>query len=56
MVGAGAVVIAMYVFRKQFQLQKYITDMHFDMMGKLLVLTSIYLYFNLNEFLCLPIK
>lgn len=51
MVGAGAVVIAMYVFRKQFHLQKYITDTHFDMMGKLLVLTSlVYLYFNLNEF------
>jgi molybdopterin-containing oxidoreductase family membrane subunit len=52
MVGAAAVIIGMYVFRKTQKLDDYITDKHFDMMGKLLVLTSlVYLYFNINEFL-----
>ena len=50
--GAAAVIIAMYFFRKSYKLQDYLTDMHFDNMGKLLVLVSlVYLYFNLNEFL-----
>lgn len=49
--GAAAVIIGMYVFRKSFKIGDYLTDYHFDMMAKLLVLTSlIYLYFNLNEF------
>src|SRR6185436_9750049 len=35
-----------------YKLQKYITYKHFDNMGKLLVLLSlIYLYFNINEYL-----
>ncbi|MCX6258167.1 MAG: polysulfide reductase NrfD [Bacteroidia bacterium] len=51
-VGAAAVIVAMYVYRKTQKLQDYITDYHFDMMGKLLVLTMvIYFYFNINEFL-----
>lgn len=50
--GSAALIIAMYFFRKSYKLQNYITDLHFDKMGKLLVLVSIvYLYFNLNEFL-----
>ncbi len=52
MVGAAAVVIAMYVFRRYYGLEHYITHRHFDHMGKLLVLLSmIYLYFNINEYL-----
>ncbi len=52
MVGAAAVVIVMYIVRGQYKYQEYITNYHFDMMGKLLVLTSlIYLYFNINEYL-----
>jgi len=52
LVGAGAVVVAMYVFRVQYKLEKYITDSHFDKMGKILVLLALlYLYFNVNEFL-----
>lgn len=52
MVGAASVIVIMYVLRKEYNLKQYITDHHFDMMGKLLVLTSLlYLYFNLNEFL-----
>ena len=51
MVGAAAVILAMYVFRKHYGLEKYFTDAHFDKMGKLLVLLSlVYLYFNINEY------
>jgi molybdopterin-containing oxidoreductase family membrane subunit len=51
MVGAGGVIAAMYVFRKFYNLEKYITDKHFDYMGRLLVLLSlVYLYFNINEY------
>ena len=50
--GCAAVIIAMYFYRNNYKLQDYITDAHFDNMGKLLVLVSlIYLYFNLNEYL-----
>ena len=50
--GIGCVVIAMYFFRNNYRLQEYIQELHFDRMGKLLFLVSIvYLYFNLNEFL-----
>lgn len=50
--GSAAVIIAMYFYRKNFKLQDYLTDDHFDKMGKLLVLVSlVYAYFNLNEFL-----
>ncbi|NJO91077.1 MAG: polysulfide reductase NrfD [Chloroflexia bacterium] len=52
MVGAAAVVVVMYFIRQRYACKQYITDYHFNMMGKLLVLTSlIYLYFNLNEFM-----
>lgn len=50
--GTAAVIIAMYFYRKNYKLQDYITDSHFDMIGKLLVLVSlIYLYFTLNEYM-----
>ncbi len=50
--GSAAVIIAMYFFRQNYKLRDYITDLHFDKMGKLLVLVSlVYLYFNINEFL-----
>ncbi|MEI6679137.1 MAG: NrfD/PsrC family molybdoenzyme membrane anchor subunit [Mariniphaga sp.] len=50
--GSAAVVILMYFVRTNYKLDKYLTEYHFDMMGKLLVLVSIvYLYFNINEFL-----
>ncbi len=52
MVGVAVIIIAMYYIKKALQLNEYITDKHFDKMGKLLVLVSlIYLYFNINEFL-----
>lgn len=50
--GLASVIIAMYFFRKNYRLEKYITLDHFDKIGKLLVLIClVYLYFNLNEFL-----
>ncbi|MBN8577943.1 MAG: polysulfide reductase NrfD [Cytophagales bacterium] len=50
--GSGAVVMVMYVLRKVYQLEDYITDSHFDKMGKILVmLCMVYLYFNINEYL-----
>ena len=50
--GCAAVIIAMFFYRNNYKLQDYITEAHFDNMGKLLVLVSlVYLYFNLNEFL-----
>ena len=52
LVGSGGVLIAMYVFRAHYKLEKYITDDHFDRMGKVVVLLALlYLYFNVNEFL-----
>lgn len=52
MAGAAVIIIAMYFVRKHLKLSKYITLIHFDKMGKLLVLLSlVYLYFNINEYL-----
>jgi Ni/Fe-hydrogenase subunit HybB-like protein len=52
LVGAGGVVVAMYVFRKAYHLEKFITEMHFEKMGRIVVLLSLlYLYFNINEYL-----
>ena len=50
--GVGALVTVIYVVRKVKKLEDYITDSHFDKMGKLLVLAClVYLYFNINEYL-----
>ena len=50
--GAAALVILLYFYRKLYGLEKYITDEHFNQMGKVLVLVSlVYIYFNLNEVL-----
>lgn len=50
--GASAVIIAMFFFQKNYKLTNYITDRHFNNMGKLLALVMlVYLYFNINEFL-----
>jgi Ni/Fe-hydrogenase subunit HybB-like protein len=52
LVGAGGVVVAMYLFRNHYNLQSYIKESHFDKMGKILILLALlYLYFNVNEFL-----
>ena len=52
LVGAGGVVVAMYIFRRVYKLEHYITERHFDKMGKILVMLALlYLYFNVNEYL-----
>jgi len=52
LVGAGGVVVAMYVFRRVYKLEHYITDRHFEKMGRILVMLALlYLYFNVNEYL-----
>jgi molybdopterin-containing oxidoreductase family membrane subunit len=52
LVGAGGVVVAMYVFRRAYKLEKYITEMHFERMGRIVVLLALlYLYFNINEYM-----
>lgn len=52
LVGAGGVVVSMYIFRRVYKLEHYITDRHFDKMGKILVMLALlYLYFNVNEYL-----
>jgi Ni/Fe-hydrogenase subunit HybB-like protein len=52
LVGAGGVVVAMYIMRKAYKLENYITELHFDKMGKILVLLALlYFYFNVNEYL-----
>jgi len=52
LVGSGAVLVAMFIFRYMYDLEKYITQEHFDKMGKIVVMLAlVYLYFNLNEFL-----
>lgn len=52
LVGAGGILVAMYVFRKAYHLEAYITEKHFNNMGKIVVLLAlVYLYFNINEYL-----
>ncbi len=52
MAGAAVIIVAMYFIRNVYNLKEYLTDKVFDHMGKLLVLLSlIYLYFNINEYL-----
>ena len=52
LVGAGGVVVAMFVFRKYYHLERYITEKHFDRMGRIVVMLALlYLYFNINEYL-----
>ncbi|MBN1791661.1 MAG: polysulfide reductase NrfD [Bacteroidales bacterium] len=50
--GTSALIIAMYFFRTNYRLKDYITDFHFERLARLLFLVSaVYLYFNLNEYL-----
>jgi molybdopterin-containing oxidoreductase family membrane subunit len=50
--GVATLVVTIYMIRKVKGLEEYITDYHFDKMGKFLALAClIYLYFNANEYL-----
>lgn len=51
-VGTGGLIAVTYVLRRVYNLNNYITEMHFDKLAKILVLAClIYLYFNVNEYL-----
>lgn len=50
--GLGAFVTVVFVVRKVRRLEDYITNLHFNRLGKLLALAGFtYLYFNMNEYL-----
>jgi Ni/Fe-hydrogenase subunit HybB-like protein len=50
--GVAFLIVAMYFYRKNYKLEEYLTDFHFDRVARLLVLVSlVYLYFNINEFI-----
>lgn len=50
--GVGVIIMCMWVFRKRYKLQDYITDMHFKYMGfMMLVLAAGYGYFSFSEYL-----
>lgn len=50
--GAALMIVLIFGIRKIFGLQEYISPLHFNRMGMLLVLLMlIYLYFNINEYL-----
>lgn len=52
MAGAAVIIVAMFFIRRSLRIENYIQDSHFDKMSKLLVLLScVYLYFNINEYL-----
>ena len=49
--GIGALVAVVYIVRRAYHLEEYITEFHFDKLGKFLVLVClIYLYFNINDY------
>lgn len=52
LLGAAAMIVAVFVFRKAYNFEKYLTEKHFDHMGKMLVFLALcYTYFNINEYL-----
>ncbi|MFZ4796115.1 MAG: NrfD/PsrC family molybdoenzyme membrane anchor subunit [Bacteroidia bacterium] len=52
LLGVAGMVVAVFIIRKAYNLEKYLTEMHFDKLGMALVLMSfIYIYFNINEYL-----
>ncbi|MFZ4545665.1 MAG: NrfD/PsrC family molybdoenzyme membrane anchor subunit [Saprospiraceae bacterium] len=51
LLGVASIIIATFMFRKFYNLEKYLTEYHFDRMGHALVFFSfVYLYFNINEY------
>ena len=50
--GTGVLIIALWVFRKYYNLQSYITKIHFNYLGIILmVLGALYAYFTFSEYL-----
>ncbi len=55
--GAASVILSMYVVRRIFRLEAYLETLHFRNLGLLLLtFASLYLYFNINEYLTLGYK
>jgi molybdopterin-containing oxidoreductase family membrane subunit len=42
LVGAGSVVVAMYIFRRNYKLENYITEIHFEKMGRIVVMLCLF--------------
>ncbi|MBT8220562.1 MAG: polysulfide reductase NrfD [Bacteroidia bacterium] len=50
--GTGAIIVAMWIFRKMYNLKKYFTDRHFVYMGVVLIILGTgYGYFTFSEYL-----
>lgn len=50
--GTGVLIIAMWVFRKVYHLESYITKIHFNYLGIILmILGALYAYFTFSEYL-----
>jgi Ni/Fe-hydrogenase subunit HybB-like protein len=55
--GIASIIIVMAVFRRIFDLQRWLTDRHFRYLGSLLlVFTLIYAYFTISEYLTIGYK
>ncbi|MBC8344271.1 MAG: polysulfide reductase NrfD [Bacteroidetes bacterium] len=49
--GVALVLVIMWVFRKRYDLQDYITDLHFNYIGiVMIIIACIYAYFSFNEY------
>ncbi len=52
LLSVAVMTLATFIFRKAYNLEKYLTEMHFDKLGQALVLMAlIHGYFNVNEYL-----
>lgn len=52
LLGVAGMIVAVFTIRKAYNLEKYLTPMHFDKLGMALVFMSfVYIYFNVNEYL-----
>lgn len=50
--GTGVLIMAMWVFRKYYKLEAYITKIHFNYLGTILmILGALYAYFTFSEYL-----
>jgi Ni/Fe-hydrogenase subunit HybB-like protein len=55
--GVAGIITVMFIFRKVYHLQEYITDKHFKLLGMLLLaMAVIYMYFTLAEYLTIAYK
>lgn len=50
--GTGVLIIALWIFRKTYKLESYITKIHFNYLGTILmILGALYAYFTFSEYL-----